>query len=132
MNYIETQASKFWEAMNEQVINTLFKVLNEAISLDKLIDEANEKTIAEDKSVLESQVKDWLITQEEADKSNWPRLINKNDKLECFNFWFQYLLSTWRTMLHDLDDNWNLIVKIFEIIETRNFKIKPSYSVTIA
>ena len=52
MSYIEDQANKFWEEIQEVIVNQLILTLEQEIELTKLIKEFNDKAIEENNTLI--------------------------------------------------------------------------------
>jgi hypothetical protein len=131
MSYIENVANKFGGAINEVVIDQLVQVLEDEIGLSKIIEEENEKAIAENTANIAKLKAKAEDAEQAAEYDNLqPSLINVKDKQFCLNFGFERLLADGKTLLHNLDESGNLTIKVFKLEKTRTRKIKTSYNVT--
>lgn len=131
MSYIEKAANKFGWEIQSVLVDQLLVVLEEEIWLTKLIEEENKKLRAKNDEEVAKLIEK-ASTAEEAEefKNINPIQIETKNKEHCLNFWFDKLLEQWKTLLHNIDDAWNLTIKIFKLESSYVKTIKTKYSVT--
>lgn len=128
-NFIEKAANDFGAAINERVLNELVRVLDEEVGLYAAIEKYNQDAVTDnERNITELIAKNPEAAEEYRDLK--PQILDTFNKALCFNFWYELLLKSGKSILHDLDDGGNLVIKVFTIDRTEVIKIKTSYSVT--
>lgn len=131
MSYIEDQANKFWEEIQEVIVNQLILTLEQEIELTKLITEFNDKAIEENNALIK-KLKDKAKDSEAAEEYNHlePQTINVKDKSRVLQFGFDKMLELGKTLMHEVDWAGNLTIKVYNLGNTYTRKIKTSFKVT--
>ena len=131
MSYIEDQANKFWEEIQEVIVNQLILTLEQEIELTKLIKEFNDWAIEENEALIK-RLKDKAETSDQAEEYNHleAQTINVKDKSRVLQFGFDKMLELGKTLIHEVDWAGNLTIKVYNLGNTYTRKIKTSFKVS--
>lgn len=128
-NFIETKWNDFVEAHQNQIINKLIDYINNNLEIkkDQLIEEENIR--------LAEKHAQWFnsLTPEDQKqfKDSKPETVSFKSPTEEFSFLFNQLLKENKTILHDVDAAWQLIIKLYEFKEQVSYKFKSTYKVEL-
>ena len=123
------QGNAFGTAIDDATVIKIIAVIDDQINY--------EKTIADmDSDIRKEHIKginDSKLTKaekEEALKNPMPKIEFK-DNYEKFNFGFNKLLERGKTILHDVDGDGNINIKVYDVAEEYNYRVVGTYKVEV-
>ncbi len=130
-NYIESMSNKFGWAINDTVIDILLQTLEEEISLTEKVTQFNDDAEAKNAEFIkEMKAKATDKAAAEEYDNLKPQLINTKDKIALVNFGFESLMKDGKTLMHWIDEKWELYIKIFKLEYTKTRTLKVNYNIT--